>query len=90
MENSVGETPANKQLGIGFGALSPTIAVQLKKQGFKYNPEKVKEFQKLREYITYLMFADILNHSECDKATKKLFSKIRQHVAQQNKLKTVK
>ena len=80
----------NKTFTIGFGALVPTIAKQLKQQGFKYDTETVKHFEKLRESITYLMFADLLNYKAKENATKKLFTKIRQHVMKQNKLSIVK
>lgn len=75
---------------IGFGALVPSISIQLKKQKFLFDKEKVKHFEKLRESITYLQFADLLNDKAKDKAIKKLFTKIRQHVMQKNKLKAVK
>lgn len=78
-----------KQLTIGFGALVPTIAKQLKKQGFKYDLEKVKHFEKLRECIVYLQFNDLMNDKAKERATKKLFTKIRQHVMQKNKLKII-
>lgn len=47
----------NKQFRIGFGALVPPIAKQLKEQGFKFDAEEVKHFEKLRESITYLKFS---------------------------------
>lgn len=75
----------NKQFTIGFGALVPSIAKQLKKQGFKFDAEKAKHFEKLRESITYLMFADLINDKAKENAYKKLFTKITQHVKQKNK-----
>lgn len=79
-----------KQFTIGFGALVPSIAMQLKKQGFVYDKEKVKHFEKLRDCIIHLKFNDLINHKARENATKKLFTKIRQHVMIKNKLKAVK
>ena len=79
-----------KQFSIGFGALTPSIAKQLKEQGYKYDSEEVKHFEKLKESITYLMFSDILNDASIRKAQQKLFTKIRQHVMKKNKLKAIK
>jgi len=78
-----------KQFKIGFGALVPSISKQLKKQGFKFDKEEVNHFEKLRESITYLMFADLINDKAREKATSKLFTKIKQHVMRKNKLKIV-
>jgi len=75
-----------KQIRIGFGALVPTIAKQLKEQGFKFDAKKVKHFEKLRESITYLAFADLITENHRDRATQKLFNKIKSHVVLKNKL----
>ena len=80
----------NKQFRIGFGALVPTIAKQLKEQGFKFDIEVVRHFEKLRESITYLQFSDLINDKSRERATQKLFTKIRQHVMKKNKLSIVK
>lgn len=80
----------NKQFKIGFGALVPSIAKQLKEQGFKFDAKEAKHFEKLRESIIYLMFSDLINDKAREKATKKLFTKIRQHVMKKNKLKITK
>lgn len=79
----------NKQFKIGFGALVPPIAKQLKEQGFKFDIEKVKHFEKLRESITYLQFSNLITDKVRENAVKKLFTKIRQHVMEKNKLKIV-
>lgn len=76
-----------KTISIGFGALAPTIAQQLKTQGFKYSTDTVKQFEKLRECITHLLFSDLLNDKMHDKIKQKLFTQIRRHVMQKNKLK---
>jgi len=79
----------NKQFRIGFGALVPSIAKQLNEQGFKFDPDEVKHFEKLRESITYLQFSDLINDKARENAVKKLFSKIREHVMKKNNLKIV-
>jgi hypothetical protein len=73
-------------LKIGFGILVPKLNVQLKKQGFIFDKEKVKHFEKLRESINYLRFANILNDSETNKATQKLFNEIKKHINNKNKI----
>lgn len=83
----VGEaTKETINIGIGFGALSPTISEQLKKQGFKYDEKEAKYFETLRVSITHLMFGDILPDSVLGKARVKLFNKIKQHVKKMNNL----
>lgn len=72
-------------LGIRFGALASNFAEQIKSQGFKYDAEKIKHFEKLNECITHLMFSDLLNDAGVEKARKKLFTQIKRHVNQQNK-----
>lgn len=71
-------------LQIGFGALQPTIEKQLKAQGFKFDKEEVKHYEKLRESITYLMFASVLNDKETDRAKERLFKIILNHVEKKN------
>jgi hypothetical protein len=80
----------NKTFGIGFGPLNPKITAQLRKQGYKFDLETVKHYEKLRESITYLVFADLINTTVAEKATQKLFVVIRKHVMKKNKLKLVK
>lgn len=81
------ENTQNKEFRIGFGALVPPIPKQLKEQGFKFDAEKAKHFEKLRDCLTHLMFSDILNDSQCEKARQKLFNKIRKHIMEKNKIK---
>lgn len=73
------------QLNIHIGALAPTISAQLKKQGLKFNPEKVKQIQKSLHCITHLFFDDILSDAQAKKAYDKLFTQIKKHVKTQNK-----
>jgi len=72
-------------LGIRFGALAEPFTKQIKEQGFKYDPVKVRQFEKLNEYITHLMFADLLPEASIEKARKKLFTKIKTHIKLHNK-----
>lgn len=70
---------------IGFGALQPPIAKQIKKQGFNFKKDKIDHFEKLRESISYLIFNGIITDSVRKKADEKLFKKILSHVKEQNK-----
>ncbi len=74
-----------KQLKLGFGALLPKISTQLRKQGFKFDKEKVKLFEKCLDSILYLMFNDFLSDKEIDKLFDKLRRKIVAHVKLKNK-----
>lgn len=74
-----------QEIAIRFGGLAPSIADQLKEQGFTFANEKAQQFQQLRECITRLMFADILNESQKDKAFSKLFNQIKKHIRGNNK-----
>lgn len=80
----------NKTIGIAFGMLFPTIAVQLKQQGFLFDAKRAKEFERFRSCIIDLQLGDILNDAAVDKAQQKLFKEIRAHVVRKNKLKIVK
>ena len=73
--------------GIHFGCMAPKISKQLKDQNLNYSDEKAKEFEASRQAIIQLMFDDILNDSQVEKANKKLFTKIKQHVKSKNKVK---
>ncbi len=80
----------NKNIGIGFGILAEPLAKQLKKQGFKFNVEKIKYFEREREAINTLRFgSNLLTDSMVDKIIPKLYKKIIAHVAKENKLKIV-
>lgn len=77
-----------KELKLGFGALLPKISTQLRKQGFKFDKEKVKLFEKCKESILYLMFNSFLSDKQIDILFDKLRRKIVAHVKLKNKLKT--
>ncbi len=73
------------KLTIGIGSLQPAIGKQLKQQGFKFDKEKVKHFDKLVDCITHLRFSGILPESQIKKAHQTLFNKIQAHVKIKNK-----
>jgi hypothetical protein len=80
----------NKNIGISFGALSQPLSKQLKSQGFKFNPDKIKTFEKEIDAINQLRFgSNLLTDSMVDKLIQKLYKKIVSHVAKENKLKVV-
>lgn len=74
-----------RTLTIQAGAFADPIGKQLKKQGFKFNKEKVKHFQQNMERITHLKFSDILSDGATEKARQKLFSQIKRHINMMNK-----
>lgn len=73
-----------RQLKLGFGALVPKISTQLRKQGFKYDKDKVKLFEKCLDSILYLMFNDFLSDKQIDRLYDKLRKKIVAHVKLKN------
>ena len=72
-------------LKISFGGMSPSINKQLKNGGWKFDTVKAKYFETLRESLTYLMFADLINRSSLIKAEQKLYNKILKHIKEKNK-----
>lgn len=79
-----------KQLTIQFGALAPKIEDQLTTQGFEFDEKKVKHFELLKECITHLYFSSLLSDNEFSRVIDKLFTKIKQHVASKNDMKSGK
>lgn len=75
------------QIGIHFGALADEFALQLKKQGFKYDSKEMDRFQDLESSILKLSFADIVTDSQKEKLYQRLYRKIVSHVCKINKLK---
>jgi hypothetical protein len=77
----------NCQIGLGFGCLSEPIGEQLKAQGFKFDAKKVAVFEKEVDAVNQLRFgSNLLTDSMIDKIIPKLYKKIAQHVAKENKL----
>lgn len=74
-------------IGIGFGVLSEPIDKQLRKQGFKFDKDKIAIYVKEVEAINVLRFGSgLLTDAMTSKLTKKLYGKIIRHVAAKNKL----
>jgi len=80
----------SKQLEIHFGFFSPTIAQQLRKQGFRYTTEKVKIFQRNSTMIGQLSLADLVTDAEKKRMRDRLYNRIKRHVLQMNRPKKPK
>lgn len=72
---------------IHLGFFAPTIATQLRKQGFKFSPDKARRFQKYSTYIGELNLGDIITDAQKDKMRARLFAQIKRHVAEMNRPK---
>ena len=59
------------EVGFRYGPLAPTLEEQANTQGFTLK-ENAELYEKLRESITRLMFANILTDSQVNKAFQKL------------------
>lgn len=76
----------SKQVTIGYGVLCEPIAKQLKKQGFKYNHDTIKRYEKELQALNMLRFGSgILTDSMFDKILTRLHKKIIAHVKHTNK-----
>lgn len=80
----------NKQIGFHFGALSDSIAEQIKKHGFKSNAKDVLRFDAQADAIVTLSMGGILTDSAKDKCLSKLHANIVKHICKENGLKPVK
>jgi hypothetical protein len=69
------------QVKLAFGAISPKISEQLKKQGFKYDKEEVSHFQKDADAIVRLRVRGLLPSAQVDKCFQKLINKVTFHVS---------
>ncbi len=74
-------------INIHLGFFAPTIAAQLREQGFRYDPDKAKLFQKYSTYIGELALGDIINDVQKKKMLDRLFTQIKRHVVQMNRPK---
>lgn len=59
------------QVGFSYGAVADPLEQQANEQGYTLG-EKAEHFEKCKEAIVRLMFADILTDSQRDKAYQKL------------------
>jgi len=74
-----------RTLGISYGILSPKLSVQLDKQGYKYDKEIIKRFQRNIDSINDLRFSDLITDSVLNKILQKLHKEITKHVNKHNK-----
>ena len=65
-----------REIGIGYGALMPSIKEQAEKQGYILDEKKAENFEKLRESISWLTFGGILTDSQINMAYQKLHKKV--------------
>lgn len=75
----------SKALELHYGIIHPTIEEQLREQGFYINGSQM--FQKQREAINLLLFADVITDSESDRAFKRLHKHITDAVKDSVKIK---
>lgn len=66
----------NKTFQLHMGALAPSIADQLKQQGFTVDKDLIKRFQKIHDSIIMLRVHGFLNDSNSRKASQKLTNEI--------------
>lgn len=76
-----------KQLSLQMGALSDDICDQLDKQGFNFNPDEIKRIQMLADSISTLAIKNIITQSAVDRARKKIFKMITDHVRKTESVK---
>lgn len=69
-----------------FGAISPKIGQQLKKQKLLFDKDTVDHFDKDSDAICRLKIRGLLNDSQGKQANDKLFKKITVHVKAKNKI----
>lgn len=78
------------EIGFHFGALSDSIAEQIKKQGFKSNAKEVLRFDAQANAIITLSLGGILTDSAKDKCLAKLHANIVKHICKENGMKPLK
>lgn len=77
----------SKQLEIRLGFFAPSIAQQLRKQGFRYDTKKARLFQRYSTSIGELALGDIVSDAEKERMRTRLFNQIKRHVVQMNRPK---
>ena len=65
---------------VNLAAWADSLAIQLKKQGLKFDQSVISDLNKQNKYIESLRFADILTIADTIKAKNKLFKKIQDHI----------
>lgn len=76
------------KIQIGFNPLLPSVAEQLKKQGFKYSDDEATEFEYARNAIFNLSIMGLLTDKQEAQIKAKLFSQIIRHVKKQSGIKS--
>ena len=74
-----------KNLNIQFGAMAPSISIQLKRQKFKFEKAKVADFEEIFKAITRIWFAGYISTRSKNAMLDKLFRSIEIHIRANNK-----
>ncbi len=69
---------------IDFGTMTPPISRQLRNQDLKFDGEKMRYFEKMRECISSLRFVGIVTEKQSKVLHGKLLVKIKQRVKAKN------
>lgn len=69
-----------QQLTLHFGAVAPPIKSQLKKQGYKFNEETVKHFQKDADAFSRLYIRKFISLEQANKMRDRLHTNIIKHI----------
>jgi hypothetical protein len=77
-----------KTLVIRFGILSPSIADQLKEQGFDYSVKTVESIQSDKDCLSQLYISGVVNDKEYTNIKVKIFTRLRSHICRKNNLST--
>ncbi len=76
----------SKSLKIAYGAISYPLSMQLKMQGFKFDKDRLKRFQKEVDAVNYLRLGShVMTDSMVDKALAKIHKALGKHIAEYNK-----
>ena len=73
-----------KELKLHFGALAPSIRKQLSDQGFKFRGARISALQEKQTAIIRLYLGGIISDAEKERANKRLFKQIKEHVLEMN------
>lgn len=77
----------SKTFGLHFGAMADDIEEQIIKQGFEYDKEIVKTFDKQKVAILTLGFSRLISNSVSKKCFDKLFKRVSKHLSEKNNVK---
>lgn len=71
---------AARDLTLRFGALAPTLKVQLSSAGFRIEHDPVEWWQRLADAVMLLSCQDMLSDAETRRARKRLLKRIVRHL----------